>query len=385
LKLNEIRQHILNLFDLNANARITILDGLRAWAILSVFNMHFMANYSDDNYLTVPGSYLYRFFITLHSGHIGVELFFVISGYLIFNMLKKRPVGLFTFSKRRLERLLPANAAILIFIAIFASTASFKTIDFIYNLFFIAPLLKNVRVYNIITWSLAWEWIFYFIIFFSVALFKRLSDFIHIFICLMISGLVSILNRHGVIPEYIEFGRFTGFSFGILLSILISNREKLRLKQIMAFLFPIALLGIPFSQVYWSFNHNEIVASPIYGFYFIYVDAFFTIITFYLMTNKGLIYRFFNNICFRFVGKISYSFYLIHIFTIDFVLRTMPRATEAKDLLLTYICSLFFTILISAMSYLLFERIYFRRTKNKSAKFQIYQEDAINEQQKVSI
>lgn len=70
------------------------IDGLRAVAILPVVLFHFqVAGFSG--------------------GFIGVDIFFVISGYLITGLITDpaRPVGLLPFYARRIRRLLPAMAA----------------------------------------------------------------------------------------------------------------------------------------------------------------------------------------------------------------------------------------------------------------------------------
>ena len=76
------------------------IDGLRAVAILLVIFYHFFPSY-------VP------------SGFIGVDIFFVISGYLIskniFNNLKKNKFSFLDFYKRRIRRIFPSLIIVLIF------------------------------------------------------------------------------------------------------------------------------------------------------------------------------------------------------------------------------------------------------------------------------
>ena len=81
------------------------IDGLRAWAVLSVFFFHLQPS-------LLPG------------GFLGVDIFFVISGYLITGIiLREHHQGIFSFSHfyaRRVKRIFPALFVVLIFCAIAA-------------------------------------------------------------------------------------------------------------------------------------------------------------------------------------------------------------------------------------------------------------------------
>src|SRR6476660_315960 len=79
------------------------LDGLRAVSVLAVLAYH----YRPDNSL-------------LRGGFLGVEVFFVISGYLITSLLlterrRRGTVSLRAFWVRRARRLAPALAALILF------------------------------------------------------------------------------------------------------------------------------------------------------------------------------------------------------------------------------------------------------------------------------
>ena len=62
-----------------APARILQLDGLRGIAILLVISLHYL----NDSAHGAFGSLLYRFGSAFRLGWIGVDLFFVLSGFLI--------------------------------------------------------------------------------------------------------------------------------------------------------------------------------------------------------------------------------------------------------------------------------------------------------------
>ncbi|MGW3233498.1 acyltransferase family protein [Kitasatospora sp. NPDC001095] len=75
------------------------IEGLRGVAVLSVLAFH----------SAVPG---------LTGGFVGVDVFFVISGFLITGLLIGRPLGLWDFAARRARRILPAAATVLVATAV---------------------------------------------------------------------------------------------------------------------------------------------------------------------------------------------------------------------------------------------------------------------------
>ena len=148
------------------------IDGLRALAILPVVFYHFR----------VPG---------FSGGFVGVDIFFVISGYLITGLLTstERPLGYLAFYSRRIRRLLPALAAVLIvttaaaLILLPASAlttfgGSLASVGLAgSNVFFWRKLASYFAVAGenhplLHTWSLAVEEQFYFLF----PLFLRLTD-----------------------------------------------------------------------------------------------------------------------------------------------------------------------------------------------------------------
>jgi peptidoglycan/LPS O-acetylase OafA/YrhL len=90
-------------------ARVAVLDGLRAVAILGVLAYHYCVRWTPPN--ADVDLYPYHGFFArwpvLNYGWAGVELFFVISGFVIC-MTLERSNGILDFARRRLARLWPA-------------------------------------------------------------------------------------------------------------------------------------------------------------------------------------------------------------------------------------------------------------------------------------
>jgi peptidoglycan/LPS O-acetylase OafA/YrhL len=103
---------------LDLPGHVPALDGIRGIAVLQVFVAHFHWIISTDPYFNAvtPWHWLNK---TLEPGFLGVDIFFVLSGFLITSLLLKdrqrNQSGMFRrFYMRRALRLLPALYAILI-------------------------------------------------------------------------------------------------------------------------------------------------------------------------------------------------------------------------------------------------------------------------------
>ena len=90
---------------------IPALDGLRGWAILVVLLHHFTPQADGGNSVTRPLLHL------AHAGWVGVDLFFVLSGFLITGILlrtRETPGFFRNFYARRLLRIFPLYYGVLV-------------------------------------------------------------------------------------------------------------------------------------------------------------------------------------------------------------------------------------------------------------------------------
>ena len=167
MKASEPWWHPSVLFEFGDNNRLLAMEGLRGLAVSLVFLHHYCVSFVERADLSVPTRLVAVAFRRF--GNYGVELFFVLSGFLIYrHLLTKRPRFL-PFMKRRAIRLYPAFlVALLIGISVdflrptptIPRDASDAVIYLAANLAFLPGLLPIEPLFEV-NWSLSYEWWFY--------------------------------------------------------------------------------------------------------------------------------------------------------------------------------------------------------------------------------
>ncbi|MEM7042805.1 MAG: acyltransferase [Pseudomonadota bacterium] len=155
------------LFEFGGGDRLLAMEGLRGVAVGLVFLQHYCAAFINLTGLDGPTRLVASAFKLF--GNCGVELFFVLSGFLIYGMLlRRRPVFL-DFMRRRAERLYPAFLVALAFGILLDPLRSVPKIPdgfseaALYlgaNLAFLPGLLPIEPLFAV-NWSLSYEWWFY--------------------------------------------------------------------------------------------------------------------------------------------------------------------------------------------------------------------------------
>jgi peptidoglycan/LPS O-acetylase OafA/YrhL len=210
-----LRKNIRELFVPPAQ-QIALLDGLRALAILLVFVCHlvfFAQMYieeTDEQFRAFP-----EWMEILTRGDLGVDVFFVLSGFLIGSILfrefnKSKAIRIKRFFLRRFMRLMPvywfallSSAVVVYFKAPLEYHAiSFpKNIDWIWtNLLYINNFFPSEQQYAPMahSWSLAVEEQFYFVCPFLILLFMKSRIRLHpVKVCLFF--LITYLGIRGIV------------------------------------------------------------------------------------------------------------------------------------------------------------------------------------------
>jgi peptidoglycan/LPS O-acetylase OafA/YrhL len=145
--------------------RLEVLDAFRALAILGVVAVHFV-----PTWLVGPGGHLdwsslNPFLRLLGYGGLGVQLFFMVSGFVIF-MTLERCQHLFEFWWRRFARIYPAYVtamALSVIISKLAGPANYRNSlrEVLLSLTFMTPFVSGARFVDGVYWTLVVEMQFY--------------------------------------------------------------------------------------------------------------------------------------------------------------------------------------------------------------------------------
>jgi exopolysaccharide production protein ExoZ len=165
---------IANQFELSrggAGQNVLPMEGLRGFAVFLVFLVHYATLMGP--WIT-PNSGTDALAKTIHSiGNAGVDLFFVLSGYLIYGSLIARKKPFTAFMRKRIERIYPAFTCVFLLYAMlsFLSPADSKippgaydgTLYLIQN-FLLLPGLFPIEPMITVAWSLSYEMFYYLMI-----------------------------------------------------------------------------------------------------------------------------------------------------------------------------------------------------------------------------
>jgi peptidoglycan/LPS O-acetylase OafA/YrhL len=280
-------------------------DSLRAIAVIIVMVYHANKN--------IPDLHLYLFKVFRH-GYLGVDLFFVLSGFLITGiLLRTRSTDHFfrNFYARRVLRIWPLYFAILLatFVLLPIARPAYKGLiaanchPMIAYPLFVQNLFHHSGIGPVqVTWSLAVEEQFYivwalFVFFFSDKALTRLC-----LVAVALSPFFRLLALHaGWSDDYIStftLTRLDGLAAGCLLAFI-----PFRLRHSVAMLL-LGGVGLPIAL---HFQWKSFVAS--------FALLFFSGVI--LMANRGLIVPAWTPL--RYVGKISYGLYLLHVPVFDII------------------------------------------------------------------
>jgi len=290
------------------------LDGLRAVSIILVVVFHVIIAFSHvAPALDSPVNYSFA--------SLGVQIFFVISGFLITTLLLKEKVSkgnisLKHFYIRRFFRIVPVAYLYLVVILVlnfvlklhlnmFITAAGFL---FFRNVFEKVPMNDNITGHY---WSLAVEEQFYLI--FPVILKKSLRLYLYLLIFIISTSFLISLAGGDIITKLsanfylniiiIAISQFQGIAIGSFFSVAIFknwisfDRTKNRFLKVSGMVLAVILLSLYTGQYFSAINFLKCLCVA-------------TVLAMNLYADNNVIFRLLNNKAMKYIGVLSFSIYI---------------------------------------------------------------------------
>jgi peptidoglycan/LPS O-acetylase OafA/YrhL len=296
-------------------------------------------------------------------GWIGVDIFFVLSGFIIshvhlndFIRLSTAAIG--RFLALRLSRIYTVHIATL-FIALLllaerlllgntASTARFSFDSFIANLLLVQAWASDRLTWNYVSWSISAEWGAY-LVFPLVALgLSRLRSPIVALAgaALSLAAMIAILNSLGMSSMAVETRyaliRAAGSFLAGCFLYAAYRTDKLDglpwgLITTLAFLV-LAVQVVVFDESFWAM---PTIATLVLG----------------LAYGRGTVAEAFSGTLAVSLGEVSYSLYMVHFLVIETVMRPIGLTRYGSSAILVDACYIIALVATAAVTWLMYRRI----------------------------
>ena len=305
--MNWLRQKF-ELSRTGAAGNVRPMEGLRGFAVFLVFLVHYVTLVTPWTESQIA---LMKFATALHTmGNTGVDLFFVLSGYLIYGSLIAKPQAFGRFMARRVKRIYPT------FIVVFATYVGlsflfpmenkiplsiFLGLIYLLQNLLLLPGIFPIQPLITVAWSLSYEMFYYLVIPGVIAIWglreRSVGWRVGFFVAVTVIGAVVGAVYGGPI-------RLIMFVSGILLFEALAMQRipspsgALGLTALVAGLLAI-LLPLPGASGYMF------KIMVLFGAFFVLCLACFR-------NASGWLAKAFSWTPLRWLGNMSYSYYLLH-------------------------------------------------------------------------
>lgn len=285
---------------------ILFLEGMRGFAMLGVFGIHYVVNFN----LYLPEASLSRYITDIINNvcHSSVDLFFLISGYLTYGAFLSRERLYFPYLKRRIQRLYPvflvvfAIYVVLSFLAPEISKIPTEPGDAV--LYLLANLLLLPGFFNIIpmisvTWALSYELFSYILIPPVTMILHSWQPISRVFAAVLIAAALIGASLFIDLPV-----RMSAFAAGMVVYELNKTQRKWHLPAGAGIVAIVILCAI---LLQLSEDRTGIAVRAAVNFI-----ALIILILDPFDNPAGHLDRWFSWTPLRWFGNISYSYFLIH-------------------------------------------------------------------------
>ena len=325
---------------MNIETRGTIdnLQSLRAFAAINVVFFHVLGTASaygfNPQYLSIMTGW----------GANGVDVFFVLSGFVMLHSQLQQKRSVLVFLKARLIRIVPIYWFVSFLVVVsfsFLPSASFNnnapSADWvIQSLFFLSGAIGQKSPILMVGWTLEWEMLFYLVFGVSLLFSHWIKSY---FFILLVLGIIAGMTSDLIMFEFIA---------GMLIAYIYNNfhfQQKYGcFLAVVGFLLLLSSINQIFdarlSRVfYWGLPSALIVLGAIYA-------------------------KSYKQSLLQYLGDASYSIYLIHVLTISVFYKVSKSLSIAINYDLLAMVCLMCSILCGSVLYAFVEKPFTRYIKS---------------------
>jgi peptidoglycan/LPS O-acetylase OafA/YrhL len=335
------------------------LDGVRAIAALMVMGFHFC------QFKHIGGLAVF--------GQTGVDLFFVLSGFLITTILLAAQPGdwheIRTFYIRRTLRIFPLYYGYLIVASLLGSAISIWYWVYLQNIALaVGATIAGPNHF----WSLAVEEQFYLVWPFLVLFLPR-RWLVTTLWTLIGLALVSrfILMGHGIDSFYFTISRLDGLSAGALLAVYYQREVLHQHRPLLLNLA--AISAVLLCLEWWKFHARSL---PLVGATKLSLGTMFyaSIVGYLVVSGTHPVSRLLSASPMRFTGRISYGLYVFHPAIFGFILARIPGARTSVQLFACFVG----VYLVSLVSWYAMESRFLRLKDRVAPEAAVFRDAAIS-------
>lgn len=343
------------------------LTSLRAFFAIFVFLSH-LSFLNNSSYETL-------FHYVFHDGFLGVSFFFILSGFILAynyqDKFFKKNISIRSFYISRLARIYPMHIATLLVALILSFFSSSEGYRFLFqHIFLIQSFFPNKDIYfslNAPSWSISNEFFFYLLFPFLIFLknkIKLILFFLGVVLILLLNRYLDEEARHYWL--YIFPGiRFFDFLLGIIVfnAYLIFKTIYCRYGYLKNYIEFFSLLIFVLFFVF----HVCVEISYRYSIYY-WIPMVLVILAFSLSSlccEKGYLSQFLSNKYLVWGGKVSFCFYLIHLFVIQIGYFVYKKIGLDFNLLFLALIMFLVTLVFSSLAYTYIEKPLNKMIKEK--------------------
>ncbi len=334
------------------------MEGLRGLAILLVFAVHYFTLAREH---VSPESVSARLATALSSiGNIGVDLFFILSGFLIYGSLIRRQIPFRHYLQRRVQRIYPVFLAVFaLYLALSALVpaesklpdTAWHTLAYIGANLLLLPGVFSIRPMITVAWSLSYEVCFYLLMPLAIGMLglRNWRPASRIALLSLTCTLLLACSSAGIFPHV----RMLGFLAGMILwealePLALGNSAADRWADRTA--LPL-LVGLMFTFPHLAFAPIRTVLTVFS----------FSVLSWACLAGTGSCAQLFRWSPLRWLGNMSYSYYLVHglaLKALFFALShyEVPQSLGSSSVWLLCPLALCWTLALSFPMFLFVER-----------------------------